>query len=161
MLRENLIVIRYDLPSVYTCNIKTSLLKYKLKWSCNFLLLRALISIKGSEALPTQHQLPTLCQYFQFFIAKLRLFWKSSDVLLQWTVRSLEPYFLWIHYHSSWTKRSKTRKYGSEKKVFFSICWQWQAWGGLNRKQQTPSRKIEKIREKLTIPIEKSKILEK
>ena len=78
--------IRYELPSVYTCNIKTSLLKYKLKWSCKFLLLGAFISSKGSDALHTQHQLPTFAKiffsFFFFFAVKLRLFRKSSDVLL-------------------------------------------------------------------------------
>ena len=84
MLNREFNCLRYELPRVYKCSIKTSPLKYKLKWSCNFLLLGVLVKEgrKGSETLHTQHQPPTFCQDFQFFVVKLQFFQKPSDVLL-------------------------------------------------------------------------------
>ena len=73
MLNRELNCIRYELPTVYTCKIKVSLLKYKLKWSCNFLLLGALISSKRSEALHTSHQLPRFYQDSELFYCKIEI----------------------------------------------------------------------------------------
>ena len=42
-----------------------------------------------------------------------------SMLVMQRTVRFLEPYCPWFHYHSSWPKLFKTRQYGL-KKYYFS-----------------------------------------
>ena len=118
MLNREFNCIRYELPSVCTCNIKTFLLKYKLKWNCSFLLLGALTSNKGSEALHSQHQLPTFCQDFQFFCGKIEIVPKRSKLLkaqLLSLVSNFCPFFkLWFSSYSpyKWNQRTNWLRIG-------------------------------------------------
>ena len=81
-LNRELNCIRYEQPSVYKCNIKTSLLKYRLKWSFKFFLLGALISSKRVRLYIPSINYPHFANIFNFFVVKFKLFRKSSDVLL-------------------------------------------------------------------------------